>query len=610
MSSNARCWPFALACLALAALARPAKVEASDAYLEQYLKKINGVQVYKSASSNNWYYTPGDIRLSKDKAGNPSFLLLRYNLPTTESYVVSDSDGNKKMASQGGILALEVTYDLDEKIQKKILASLNTGLKKGEKPATLSLMPLKKATINLEFVDIKKGEKVKITDSAPLNGNTIAFVVPLDAKSTDVIWDAFANPSSASIVSCNMAFEYTGYGMPLEVSVSGKWEDVDKITQDKHGGGIGFSFFRASADYEKTVEEMIKKGVIKISWKGGSPPGATPSEQETMVQKLVDTLTNKLIDAMFDKSMVSDVKGAEAAQEAAAKDSNPLTPLKKFFGFTGDVSFKVKRNTKKKSGSLLFQFTKQDIVTVSDIRYSRFGDGSLDIDPKDKKRFERHFRIVKPGDWSVVAPRVFVNADFTKYEKVAVDVTYADETAGVIFSQTQTSNMVPREWTKINTKLPIKTRFNYKYKVTALVKPGVFPTTVVPATKFETKEMESGAQFLLLDPSTWGGPQQVSLTTTLFGMEEVDAKNALIKIDWNNNRGAKGTKTYYLTAGGESKVWETYLSFDKVQPAYTATVSYTTNSGKKRGPYYLTMGKSTGADPDELTVILPELGAK
>src|SRR5262249_36186533 len=155
------------------------------------------------------YYLPTDLRFARDDKGEPAFLLTKYNQPVDSSYPVSDADGSKKMAKQGGILAMEVTYTLAEDQRRAIEKKIRQQMKNDS--ATLSLMPIDEATISLEYIDPATSEvKVKLPpETAPLSGNTFPFLIALSKNATDIMWDAFSKPASTAALRASMSFKYT-----------------------------------------------------------------------------------------------------------------------------------------------------------------------------------------------------------------------------------------------------------------------------------------------------------------------------------------------------------------------------------------------------------------
>ncbi|HEX4612689.1 MAG TPA: hypothetical protein VH092_31125 [Urbifossiella sp.] len=588
----------AFAVLALASAGGPGgRARAAEVDIEENIRTIDGVQIFKAeGNGNEFYYLPTDIRFALDDKNEPAFFLLKYNQPTDQSYVVSDVDGTKKMARQGGILAIEVTYTLPEEKRAEIEKKLRA-LTKNEK-ASLALLPIDEASISLEYIDpATKEVKVKLPpETAPLSGNSFPFLIALSKDATDIMWDAFSKPASTAILNAKMAFKYTGYMAPLKVTVRGKWENVFEHESWNLNARGGFFFFSAKVDISKVFEKMQQDGTLEVKWKGGASPDA---------QKLVDRLTDSLIPAIFNVDFGPPPEAAKAEKAG---------------GFFFGASFAYKKVEKRRQGNFFFDYERKEKVARADARGSRFAD----IDRLTKQgSLERHFRVVTPGDWGLVAPRVYVNADLQKYAKVAVSVRYGtDNPAPAIFSsETAGKNIVPREWAP-DKNLPKDKQYEYEYAIEAAIKDGVLPDNLLPAKTFKTPWMKSDKPFLMLSPKDWGGPQQVRLEVgPVIGFTDRNVKLATVKVMWNGE-GKTASKTFYYGVGAEVKdgdkvigrpggegqgVWDPFLVFKPgTAPEYTVEVSYTDMMGTKFGPYKLKQGDA-GADPDRLVIILDNL---
>jgi hypothetical protein len=557
---------------------------AGEVDLEEGIRTLDGVQIFQAdGRPDEFYYLPTDIRFALDDKNEPAFMLLKYNLPTDQTYTVSDLDGSKKKAKQGGILAFEVTFTLSEErraaLEKQIRQQTHND------NATLALMPIDEASISLEYIDpATQAVKVKFApETAPLSGNSVAFLLSLSPQATDIMWDAFSQPSSTAILTAKLAFKYTGYISPLQVKVSGHWENVFTHTSWNLNASGGVWFFRARADIQKVFEKMQMDGTLKVEWKGGANQDA---------QKLVDRLTDSIIPAMFDTTF--------AAPENPAK-AEPTG------GFFGGVSFAYKSVDKRRVGNFIFSYDRKDKVSRSDARSSRFKDvGSLTA---NKETRDRHFRTVVPGDWGVVAPRIFVNADLQKYSKVAVTVRY-DQTnpeTAVFSSETGGKNIVPREWAPDRTRRKDE-QYVYEYSIQAQLKDNAFPANQVPKIEYSTDWIKSDKPLLMLSPKDWAGPQRVQLTVgPMIDFSDKQLKRALVKVTWNDVGTPPSSKTFVFNTGEEKPIFESFSLFRKDGvPKYEAEITYWEKQGTKRGPYRVKQGDA-GADADELTMILSGL---
>jgi len=575
-------------------------IRAGEISVDEDIRTIDKVQIFKAdGKSDEYYYLPTDIRFALDDKGEPAFFLLKYNQPIDVLYEVSGADGTKKTGrSQGGILAMEVSYTLSEEKRVEIEKKLREATK--NPAARLALLPLDEASISLEYVDPATATvRVKTAaETAPLSGNTFPFLVALSKDATDIMWDAFSKPASTAILNAKIAFKYTGYTAPLKVTVRGNWENVFKHESWNLKAQGGFWFFSAKADISRVFEQMQQDGTLKVQWKGGASPDA---------QKMVDRLTDSIIPAMFDTNFGPPPEPAHAEKAG---------------GFFGGVSFAYKSVEKLRKGNFLFDYERKEKVTRSDARGSRFSD----IDKlSEKESVSRHFRVVDPTNWDLIAPRVSVNVDMKKYDSVSVALKYGNENpAPIQFDATNAGKrFVPREW-KPNEGLPKEERFVYEYAIEAQVKDGAYPANVLTQTTFKKDWTKTDKPFLKLSPADWKGPQQLRLEVgPMVGFQDKDVKRATVKVSWNND-GEPVSKTFYFAAGkevvdqttgkvvgkigGDSQgVWEPYLVFEPgTKPKYTAEVSYTDAKGNRHGPFQIKQGDK-GADADHLAILLDEL---
>jgi hypothetical protein len=351
----------------------------------------------------------------------------------------------------------------------------------------------------------------------------------------------------------------------------------------------GFSFIKVSGDISKSTTSMMNSGAVKVNWDGGKPS----TEQ---VQALVDKVTEKFMDAVYDKNTIRD------PQTPGAGPIPEMNPLKKVFGFSPGASFAVKKKEITNKGNFTFDFSRRELVQKNDARFSRLGDGRVNIDPKDKVRFAKHFRTVAPGDWGFVAPRVFVNADLdNEYTKIVVNVKYGkDEPAPAIFSKDQRGPIVPREW------IPVGKNYQYQYTIQALPKVGAFPANVSGKTEYKAGPFTSSEPFLLLSSKDWHGPVMTSLS--IGPVPDFDADKislVVVAVKWND---AKNTsQTSVLKSRDQVDIKAGYLVFSGVTPRYTATVSwFEKGTNKRNGPYTITQGAS-GADAGQLRILLRDL---
>jgi hypothetical protein len=284
----------------------------------------------------------------------------------------------------------------------------------------------------------------------------------------------------------------------------------------------------------------------------------------------------------------------------------------------------MKEVTKRRTGNIFFSYDKKEKVVRADARSSRFTDmDKLTANP------DRHFKEVALGDWGVVAPRLFVNADLQPYAKVAVRVRYdmTNPETAVFSTETGGKNIVPREWSP-DPKRSTETKYQYEYQIDAQLKDGAFSAAVVPRslTRFTTEWKKSSKPFLMLSPQDWGGPSKVRLTVgPCVGFDDQDFDHALVEVMWKDGDKKLATRTFAfygkdhieaqmkantpsdkMAPGFEATpIWDTMLLLSKdSQPTYTAQVLSFDKKGKRK-LFKIKQG-DFGADADQLQIIPPE----
>ena len=552
----------------------PVLSSAADVELEERIT-IDNVTILpgehdEGEKPQRYYYLPTDIRLTKDAKGVAGLFLIKYNLPTDESYSVADTDGTRKMAKQGGILCLEASYDLSE-VERKQIENKLRGQEKNPN-ATLAMLPLDKGQLTMSYVDPGKGLVQIGPEPAPLDGNTVSWVIPLSRSATDIMYDVFKNPGRLQPVQMSMVFDYTGYTSPLKVTVTGNWDNVYNHTSWDLKAKGGSWFFNAKADIQDVVDKMEQDGTIKVKWKG-------PKDAED-VEKLVDRLSDTLIKAVFN---TEHFKIEEPAKAEEAKSSRWG-----WLGLRGGVSFSRKSVERRRTGVFLFDFERKEKVTQTNRRFSNL---------KDIKLAETNVREVAAGDWGLVAPRIFVNADMAKYQKVVVRVKYPDSPpASAVFSQeTGQNNQVPLT-RQPNKDLPMEKRFEYEYSIQAQLKDGLFSKDEIAIQQFSTEVRKSDEPFLLLSSEDWNGPEPVKLQVrVLQSLLSKKGVAAIITVKWNDI--SQYSHQFALTPEKQDDLIETWLQFDKGKRGYTATYEWFEEDGTSHGPFEVTR-----ATPEQILI--------
>jgi hypothetical protein len=565
----ARLWLAALTLLA------PTVAWAADIELEQNVLtlgldsgKHRSVQIFPAEHTDpanppaKYYYIPEGCAPTTDSNGTPSILLVKYNIPADVGYSVADLDGQKVRAKQGGYLMLEASFSLPEhervELEKKLKKLVNN------EAATLALMPLDKATVVLEYIDpAAKPAKVTIgPEAAPLFGANVSWLIPLSKPAADIMHSVLSSSKGGRAFNVRVNYEFSGYTSPLAVEVTGNWNNIYRNEAWNLVAEGGLCFFRASANMQKVFEQLQKNGALSVKWRDGRP---TEKHDAKDVEKLVDILTTKLVDAMFDQTFF--------IKEDAPKAEKPS-------GWFGGAGFAWKSVERVSKGQFRFDFQRKEKVV-------RPGAGFADFSDLKFNKADNIHEVEGDGEWGLIAPRVFVNADMTKYRKILVTVRYGQNTPPytIPFSEsTGSSNQVPREWNP-DKRLTAEEKYAFEYKVEAQLKDGAYPLEQIPRQTFTTDWIKTDKPFVIVRPEIWNGPRPLKLKVGV--SDDMDAKNVdavTVQLNWPLEGGKTYTKLIRLKGNASEQLFETVLA---PTGPYTAKVSWRRKGGRFTQPILL-----------------------
>lgn len=482
-------WPY----LFLLYVGMPSTVMASNVMLEQELQTIDNLQIYKEKDANpaKFYYLPDQPRLNQH-SGKPSFYIVKFNLPTTELVYVSDKEGNQKLANQGGILLVEVRFDIEEGRRKKI----ENELQKKHPNCTLAMLPLEKGALRISVVDVAQKKLVTFaSESSPLNGSTSAFMMPLDQDGTDVMIATMKKGFAA--VTFRFAFEFSGYLSPLKASVSGTWERIYNHTSWRSQTNAGFWFFRVAADIQKVYDSLVATGALKVTWTG-------PKDEH--IQRLMDRVMEFIMKEMFE---ASDLKKVADSLRAPTNDQVPQAKPWWSWGFSVGTSFSYRKVEVRRKGNFFASFERWEKVPRKDVR-----EGFLKADKFPLDWQKDHIVEVERGNWTLVKPRFFVDG-LSGYSKVVVHVRYrptylngAYEEKAIPFSS-ETGLLNGTVAWNLNKTLPKDEHIQYEYRVDAIKKDS--------SERYESAWKKETRQFVNLTPKDWNGPVNFTIELTYGG---------------------------------------------------------------------------------------------
>lgn len=263
---------------------------------------------------NQWYYLPDQPRLAVEN-GKPQFSFLKY------ARTQASGKAGTGRADGGGIVHFLVTYGASETRVRQAQKALQE-----RHPDATIVGPIvyRKGSFAL-ITSFKEGDnlttKTVAVGKAPLmEGQKAAVSMALTREGAELLWESFQ--TSTPDISLVFDMEFAGVREPFEATLEADWAQISKHQRVK----AGFSSRWFGADVDILLQELRQTGAVKITTKGESAP----------MEKILDSVNNKLLQVMFDPAPTDDIS-------RAAADNNSYNSL--------NQAVQMLRNASQTSGS-------------------------------------------------------------------------------------------------------------------------------------------------------------------------------------------------------------------------------------------------------------------
>jgi hypothetical protein len=368
--------PLTISFLLLAALGSllSAQVLDSENKLTITLKDQTKVTLYGQASSlsdaktNNYYYLPCNLRLSRKQDGTPEFLFLKF----------TSDERNATGVTQGALLHLLMEYGLTKAQETELSGILksryNGGILKGAadvEPDGDNSVRVISATLGSK--DLTRS--LVFNGKAPtLPGSKIAVAAMLDKQGAQIFAATLEKSRSIADLSLNLSFNYQIRVPAAKGYIKEDWSKIDSLAQKDSA-----SFSKnTSTNYGKKVGNTVVGAMFGgpigalVGWFGsGSEEHYSYDELREFYRKLEenkvvtlrfeenvsDERVDKIREAFFQHFLNSFTeKDGNAAREPSLKEKEAIPDIKQ-----GD-SYVFKREVR--------DVVKQKKVQIFDLSYS------------------------------------------------------------------------------------------------------------------------------------------------------------------------------------------------------------------------------------------------
>jgi tetratricopeptide (TPR) repeat protein len=282
--------------LCLLTLASP--LAAQEILLDK-MEKCGDLVCYPSLKDpNQWHYLPDQPRLALQN-GKPQFSFLKYaRTRETGKAGIGQAEG-------GGIVHFLVTYGASENRVRQAQKVLQ---EKHPDATIVGPIVYRKGSFAL-ITSFKEGDtlttKTVAVGKAPLmEGQKAAVSMGLTREGAELLWESFQTDTPD--ISLVFDMEFAGVREPFEATLEADWSQISKHHRVK--AGVNYKWF--GADVDILLQELRQTGAVKITTKGESAP----------MEKILDSVNNKLLQVMFDPSPTDDIS-------RAAADSNSYNSL-------------------------------------------------------------------------------------------------------------------------------------------------------------------------------------------------------------------------------------------------------------------------------------------
>jgi hypothetical protein len=367
---------------------------------------VDGIQLLQDhADEKAYYYVPTYPRLAENPDGSLALLCMKYADP--------------KGKTGGGIFHALIEFSLPPAIvtqlQKDLQKEVGGARIIGPVPMTqleTSEGGEREASFDVVSAILKnQGEggftRTLITSGkAPLTpGSRAAVAASLNAQGATLLWDSLNQPTSDVSVSLHGAYEamVTGFDARITASVSTVYTHFSTL-------------FNYQQDYTRTqirdvVDELRRKGDIKVEVLDRSKG---LDLKTTEMQALVDTITNKLVELMFDSKtgFSADPMRETAVEQGQIAGRRERGFFSKLFGgapnekYYSDNQFVLKNRKDIRENTFSVILTKNSTVKVP-----LHTSGNLRVVFNDLKDDPRYFKIVNLADPAFELRNVFFQVD-------------------------------------------------------------------------------------------------------------------------------------------------------------------------------------------------------
>jgi hypothetical protein len=395
-----------LACLLLGALLAPQPARAL-VKLDDGRRLVLGVQLLQDhADPNAYYYVPTYPRLAENQDGTLSLLCMKYVDP--------------KGKTGGGLFHALVELSLPPKFVADLEKELKKQVPQGRIVGPVPLLPDQsqegqgegRGSFEVVSAVLKNGGDGGFTRTliasgkAPLTpGSRAAVAALLNSQGATLLWDSLGQPTSDVSVSVNAYYEamVTGFDARITADVRTVYTHFSSLYNRQH-------------DYTKTqvrnvVDELQRKGDIKVEVLDRSK-GLDLKAAD--MQALVDTITNKIVELMFDSKtgFSADPPREVAVEQGQIAGRRERGFFSKLFGGAPDEKYYTDDQFVLKDRKDIRQNTFSVILTKnSTVKVPVNTSGNLRGLYSDLKNDQRYFRIVNLGDPAFEFRSVFFQVD-------------------------------------------------------------------------------------------------------------------------------------------------------------------------------------------------------
>ncbi|MCL6519383.1 MAG: hypothetical protein K6T99_06085 [Armatimonadetes bacterium] len=352
---------------------------------------INGVQLLQDyADPKSYYYVPTYPRIAVNEDGTLAFLCLKYVDPAGKT------GGGLFHALVEFTLPAEVVAELDKELKKNIPDAKIVGpvpLMQAE-PAEGEDEPGSFEVVSAVLSDVGGfTRKVVTSGRAPITpGSRAAVAAVLNQQGATLLWDSLSGPTSDVSIGINAYYEAAVVGFDARIT-------ADVTTVYNHFSKV----INVQQDYTRRqvrdiVDELRRNGTIKVEVLDRTK---ALDLKVGDLQSLVDTITNKIIELMFDAKtgFSADPPREVAVEQSQIAGRQSKGWLARLFTGTGDQKYytdnqyvmKKREDIRQNTFSVILTKNSTVKVPVNTAGNIRGLYDALKDDP-------RYFRVINLGD--------------------------------------------------------------------------------------------------------------------------------------------------------------------------------------------------------------------